>query len=270
MIIRTSALAAALLAATAAVAAQPAANADAVATSAAAPLTGYLPESERPNVAAIVPAPPQPGDATWVEDGQTFKATRALEGTPRWKQAQYDNSYDPDEVLKGFACAVGADLSAARTPATARLVGKGVLDGVLASRAAKQIYKRQRPFVPTDAPICIEREPDLVQSYSYPSGHATTGWGYALLLAEIAPDRAAQIFNRGRAFGESRIVCGVHWKTDVEAGRQAATAAFVIQQSNPAFRADLEAARAEIAAARRSGPPKSCVVDPELDRKPLP
>jgi acid phosphatase (class A) len=165
---------------------------------------------------------------------------------------------------------VGADLSASKTPNTARLVGRAVLDAVDASGAAKQIHKRQRPFVPTDEPICIERDDHLKASFSYPSGHATGGWMYGLLLAEVAPDRAAPIMSRGRAYGESRVVCGVHWKTDVEAGRDAATAAFVVLQSNPGFRADLEAARAEIDAARRAGPPAGdCAAAAALDKAPL-
>jgi acid phosphatase (class A) len=31
-----------------------------------------------------------------------------------------------------------------------------------------------------------------------------------LILAELAPERATPILNRGRAYGESRVVCGVH------------------------------------------------------------
>jgi acid phosphatase (class A) len=238
-------------------------------TSAAAP-TGYLDPTQRPDVAALIAPPPEPGDAGWVEDGVTFKKTRALAGAKRWEQALVDDSYKPDDMLKGFACAVGADLSATKTPKTARLVGRAVLDAVDASGAAKQVYKRQRPFVPTDEPICIERTDGLKASFSYPSGHATGGWMYGLLLAELAPDRTAAIMSRGRAYGESRVVCGVHWKTDVEAGRDAATAAFVVLQSNPAFRADLEAARAEIAAARRAGAPAAdCAAQATLDRTPL-
>ena len=272
MIIRTGAVAAAVLAFAGAAAAQQAAprgDASRPAEASAAAPQGYLPEAQRPDVAAIIPAPPPPGSQGWVEDGDTFRATRALKDGPRWKQAQYDNSYKVDDMLKGFACAVGADLSTEKTPATARLVGRGVLDAVEASRTAKLIYKRQRPFVPTTAPICIAREESLVASFSYPSGHATSGWIYALLLAEAAPDRTAPILNRGRAYGESRVVCGVHWKSDIEAGRDAATSAFVILQSNPEFRADLEAARSEIAAARRAGGPRSCAADPDLDRAPL-
>jgi acid phosphatase (class A) len=276
MIIRTGVIpaAAAVLAFAGAAAAQHVAtsggDASRPAETSAAASRGYLPEAQRPDVAAIVPAPPQPGTETWIEDGQTFHATRALKDGPRWKQAQYDNSYRIDDVLKGFACAVGADLSTSKTPATARLVGRGVLDAVEGSRAAKLTYRRQRPFVPTDAPICVAREQSLIDSFSYPSGHATTGWMYALLLADLAPDRTPQILNRGRAYGESRVVCGVHWKTDIEAGRDAATSAFVVLQSNPEFRADIEAARTEIAAARRAGGPKSCAADPDQDRTPLP
>jgi acid phosphatase (class A) len=274
MTIRTGALAAvvALCVAAGAEAQTKPAAPRAIPTPAADDLTGYLPAGQRPDLTAAVAPPPQPGDATWIEDGETFKATRRLKDTPRWTLAQRDNSYVVDDMLAGFACAAGADLSSAKTPKTARLVGRAVLDAVEAARGAKQVFRRQRPFVPTDAPICIAREDSLNASFSFPSGHATSGWIYALLLAELAPDRTAPILSRGRAFGESRIVCGVHWKTDIEAGRDAGTAAFVVLQSNPEFRADLEAARAELAAARKSGvtDAASCAAKAELDRTPLP
>ncbi len=271
---RTGALGAALIALAAGGAwaaapqAAPAGDATRPAETTAAAPKGYLDPAQRPDVAALLAPPPEPGDAAWIEDGVVFKHTRGLVDTPRWAKARSDDSYKPEDMLKGFACAVGADLS--RSPATGRLVGRAVLDAVDASSAAKQVYKRQRPFVATDEPICIERSDQLKASYSFPSGHATGGWLYALLLAELAPDRTAPIMSRGRAYGESRVVCGVHWKSDVEAGRDAATSAFVVLQSNPAFRADLEAARAEVAAARRAGAaPADCSAQAEVDRTPL-
>jgi acid phosphatase (class A) len=65
-------------------------------------------------------------------------------------------------------------------------------------------------------------------------------------MAELVPDRAAQLVARGRAFGDSRRVCNVHWLSDVEEGRVVSTAVFARLHAEPAFRADLDAVRAEL------------------------
>jgi acid phosphatase (class A) len=76
----------------------------------------------------------------------------------------------------------------------------------------------------------------------------------ALILAELAPDRATQILARGRAFGESRLVCGVHSLSAVEAGWMAGASAVAALHASPEFRADLEAARKELPQARAAAP----------------
>ena len=52
----------------------------------------------------------------------------------------------------------------------------------------------------------------------------------------------------GLVFGDSRRVCNVHWLSDVEEGRVIATAVVARLHGEPAFRADMDAARAELAA----------------------
>jgi acid phosphatase (class A) len=84
----------------------------------------------------------------------------------------------------------------------------------------------------------------------------------ALILAELAPDRAADILARGRAFGESRLICGSHSLSAVEAGWMAGAAATAALHAQPAFRQDLEAARAELLKARAAAP----APDPALCR----
>lgn len=231
---------------------------------------GFLAREALPDVAALLSRPPEPGDEAWVDEGRSFKALRALKDTPRWRRAQYDDAYAPDIVLAGFACAIGADLSKARTPRTAELVERASWDMVQAADGVKDRFKRQRPFVATDEPICIERTERLEKSYSYPSTHAGTGWIYGLLLAGLAPDRAAQIMAHGRAFGDSRLICGVHWKSDVAAGREAATATYVVEQTNAEFLKIAAAARAEVAAARKAGSKaENCEAERALDMTPL-
>ena len=95
---------------------------------------------------------------------------------------------------------------------------------------------------------------------SYPSGHSSLGWAWALILSEIDPEHANAILARGRAFGESRVICGVHWQSDVEEGRFMGASAVARLHADPAFRADLEAARAELAGIRAKNlkPTRDC------------
>ena len=73
------------------------------------------------------------------------------------------------------------------------------------------------------------------------------------LLSEIAPDRADAILARGLAYGESRNVCNVHWHSDVVAGRVIGAGVGARLHAEPAFRVDLEKAKAELAAIRAQG-----------------
>ena len=68
------------------------------------------------------------------------------------------------------------------------------------------------------------------------------------------------ILARGRAFGESRIICNVHWHSDVVEGRLVGSAAVARLHADPAFHADLEAAKAELAVVRANGlkPTRDC------------
>ena len=95
---------------------------------------------------------------------------------------------------------------------------------------------------------------------SYPSGHTAIGWAWALILCEIAPERADAILARGRAFGESRNICNVHWHSDVVEGRFMGAAAVSRLHADPAFCAELEAAKAELVAVRAKGlkPTRDC------------
>ena len=81
-----------------------------------------------------------------------------------------------------------------------------------------------------------------------------------MILTEIAPDRTDALVARGRAFGRSRVVCNVHWESDVIEGRFMGAATLARLHADPAFRADLEAGKAELAQVRAEGlqPTRDC------------
>lgn len=213
---------------------------------------GYL----RPgafDILAVLPPAPQPTDPRGLADRAIFKATRALQGSPRWAMATNDVKLAPADLFADFSCAMGIALTPDTAPRTAALLRRAMIDTAGQTGKAKNFYKRQRPFLIDTGPIC-QPAAEVADSYDYPSGHTTAGWTMATLLAEIAPDRATAILARGRAYGESRIVCGVHNASAVEAGRLSAGSTLTAMQADPAFTVDLAAARQEIAALRQSAP----------------
>ena len=120
---------------------------------------------------------------------------------------------------------------------------------------------RQAAFVVSKQPLCTpEDQAFLEHDGSYPSGHTTIGWAWALILVEISPQQTDAILARGLAFGESRNVCNAHWHSNVVQGHSMAAGSVARLHANPAFLADLNAARAELAAVRGKGlkPSRDC------------
>ena len=226
---------------------------------------GYLPVQAIGAEAYLAP-PPARGSARDLGDLEVYSATRGLEGSDRWRQAQSDANAESPAAPKAFDCALGTSLDVAKQPILIRMLLRASTDGDNLSRSAKHRYARPRPFLVKDGPICIAREQWLIDQGAYPSGHAATGWTWGLILSELAPDRGEALMSRARSFGESRVVCGVHYVSDIEAGRDVAAATLARLHSDPVFKADLETARAELAAARASTPPPAnCAARDALD-----
>jgi acid phosphatase (class A) len=217
-------------------------------TEAAEPAQPYLKDGAL-DAAAVLPPPPKADSAGQAADAATYAATRALAGSPRWYLATSDVPSGVGALLDDFSCAAGRRLDPAGLPALAALLARTRRDVVVVVRDAKARFARPRPHLGNDAPLCVDRSEALDRSFAYPSGHATEGWTFGLVLAALMPERAASLLARARIYGESRIVCGVHWASDVEAGRLAGSALFAALVGDPAFRADLDRARGELAAA---------------------
>lgn len=222
---------------------------------------GYLAMGAAPNSLIIVPPPPAAGAAAQARDDAAAKAAAALNGGPRWLQATQDADLTFPNAAESFSCALGVPITPTETPRLYMLMRRTLIDNGLSTYPTKMKYQRARPFTVNGAAICTPAdEVALRKDGSYPSGHSAAGWGWGLILAEVAPDRAAEVLARGRAFGQSRVVCNVHWLSDTEEGRMMAAATVARLHAEPDFRADVEAAKAEVAAARAKGlkPTRDC------------
>ena len=211
---------------------------------------GYLTADNAPNAANFLPPPPAEGSPREQADIVAYRALRSLEGGERWAIARADNEIETPGAPRAFDCALGFKFEPEKTPTLTMLLGRMLGDLETIQTPAKRGWFRKRPFVVEPLPTCIAPETWLAASGAYPSGHSALGWAWALVLAEMAPDRADPILRRGLAYGESRAVCGVHYVSDVEAGRIVGAAMVARLKADPGFQADFARAKEEFDAAR--------------------
>lgn len=212
---------------------------------------GYLDPAERPYSLLLVPPPPAKGSAGYEADMAVYRDTARLRDTPRWRLAAADANVGFPHAAGTFSCALGVPITQSTMPTLYRLLQRTVVDAGQSTLAAKDKYQRERPFTLADDPICVPNDVAVLRKNGgYPSGHASAGWVWALILTEIAPDRADQLLRRGYEFGQSRVVCGVHWQSDVDTARVVGAAVYARLHAELEFNADVAAARSEVARAR--------------------
>jgi acid phosphatase (class A) len=227
--------------------------------------SGYL-APNAVDILKILPPAPQKGDARYDADRAIFKATRRFVGSPRWILATNDVQLSPATLMHDFSCSLGVSLTPETAPKLVHLMEIAGKDTSRAANVAKDHFQRLRPFQIDEGDIC-QPSIELANSFDYPSGHTTRGWTWAALLAELVPENAGAIFERGRAYGESRIVCGAHNASAVESGRLTAGSILAVAHSSPAFQTDLKAAKEELDALRADAMtprPQNCAAETEL------
>jgi acid phosphatase (class A) len=226
---------------------------------------GYLPPGAIDTMQILPPAPKE-GEPRYENDRKIFLATRSLKDTPRWALAQ--NDVDERKIVADFGCAMGFTPDPQKLPKLTALLMKLRYDVGDAVNKPKDFYQRKRPYLIDEGPICVDKTEGLAKSPDYPSGHTTWGWTVGLVLAEADPAHATAILSRARAFGESRLVCGVHNSSAIEAGRTNGAALVAALHGSKAFRDDLDGVRDEIAELRKSATaPAQCDVEAALIAK---
>ncbi|MBQ7617430.1 MAG: phosphatase PAP2 family protein [Desulfovibrio sp.] len=195
----------------------------------------------------LLPPPPAFDSILMANDRAQYELGLTLRKTPRGEQATRDANMKMTPAL--FSEAFGYQISQETTPEIYALLqlAHPYVDKKT-TKAAKMKYMRVRPFVLYNTNTCYaEDEEKLRHTGSYPSGHSANAWGYALILAEINPARKDAIFERGFEMGQSRVICGYHWQSDVDAARVSSAAQVALLHADPAFQAQMEKAKKEFA-----------------------
>lgn len=198
-----------------------------------------------PNFSNILP-PPDSSSPAFQKDLERYKWGKQQRSTPRGKQASYESLYGIVRMATIYSDLLGFVIHPSTTPAIYRLM---LYSGETAYRntmAIKDKHKRKRPFELMGEDIWGEFDGDYLRGDgSYPSGHTALGWTTALVLAEIAPEYKDQILERGRQYGESRVIVGAHWQSDVDAGYMIGASTFDAIQNDPRYKLHLQEARKE-------------------------
>lgn len=215
-------------------------------------LEGYLAPEMLPNSLKLLPPPPAEDSAAFALDEAVSQQNLSLRSTPRWEQAIKDANLHFPEAIASFASIAGIPITEDKTPHLYLLLRRTLTDIGLSTYAAKTHYNRKRPFMGNNQPVCTpDDEEGLRKDGSYPSGHTAIGWGWALLLCELFPEQTDALLKRGWEFGQSRIICNVHWQSDVNQGRVMGAATVARLHAVPGFLADVKAVKSELAALRK-------------------
>ena len=225
----------------------------------AGPNQVYVNVGQLPNAVNYLPAPPDTASALFVSDFQHWLWGKSMRGTSRGTQASNESQYGLNRLALIMGPVIGVSMSSARTPSILNLIYHAGETGSISTQYAKLYYLRKRPFIQMGEHTWgrYDDEADLSKpaNSSYPSAHSAFGWAVGLVLAEMLPQYQDTILSRAYQYGQSRVIVGAHWQSDVDAARLTAAAAVARMHNEPTFATDLEAARQEYYTLRNMTPP---------------
>ncbi len=203
----------------------------------------YCSIEELPEAKEYLPAPPDVHSYQYAEDIIQWTIGKATRKTERGKRASDESDLSSQCLYRIMGEALGLELTPSITPAICNLISRCASTGNASIGYIKNYYIRSRPFMVFNDQIWGKYDGDyLRKNGSYPSGHQISILTAAFALAEIAPEKQDTILRRAFEYGDSRVIVGAHWQSDIDAARLAASATFVQLHNMVRFIDDLKAA----------------------------
>ena len=211
------------------------------------PADPYFTSKEMPDMTKWCPGPPDTLSTAFAYDLMQYMWGKKMRNDKERADIAYrDAIFGVDYIVKEFSEPFGLQISKEETPEIYKVLREGTATCDSICTMPKKYYMRRRPFMRfQEQTLTPDDEASLRKNGSYPSGHTLLGWSAALLLSEINPDRADTILARGLMYGDSRLIVGAHWQSDVNAGRLAASAAYARLHTSERFLEQMRLARQE-------------------------
>ena len=210
-------------------------------------ITLYFSAEEMPDLIKCLPPPPDTIGVDFAHDilrymwGKTQRSDSA-----RAAIAFRDAVWDYDSLFVEFDVPFGLKISKEGTPEIYKYLVNSLSTIDQTRVEPKAFYHRKRPFERfREHMLTVYEEKYLSGEGSYPSGHSQRGYATALLLSEVNPANADTIMARGFMYGESRVIVGAHWQSDVDASRLCAAIGMARLHTSPAFLEQLNKAQVE-------------------------
>lgn len=208
----------------------------------------YMPEDQMPDVVQVLPAPPADPSPDFDYDVLRYMwGKQQRRDSLRLEMAVRDAIWDLDTTIVILGEHFGHKISKEETPAIYNVLTRGVTTIEAIRIKPKAHHFRIRPFAYFQEPSIFPQDDEwLSHEGSYPSGHTIRAWACALLMSQINPATAEDVFARAWESGQSRVISGCHWQSDVDASRPVAGMGFARLQTNPEFQRDMVKAQEEL------------------------
>ena len=209
--------------------------------------TVYVFLENMPDAGIYLPPPPDMLSTQYADDFAQWQWGKTVRPTDRGQQANDDSQWGIDGMIRIHQGTLGFEISKQKTPAIYRLLYNVLWTENLSTHNAKRKYMRTRPFAQYNEHTWgrFDNERELRFNGSYPSGHTALGWATALVLSEMVPELQDTLLRTGFQYGESRVIVGAHYQSDVDAGYLCGSTAVAVMHTSEYFQKDLEAARKE-------------------------
>ena len=206
----------------------------------------YFNTDQMPDLVKCLPAPPEKGSPAFKLDVKRYKwGKQERKDTARAAMACRDAVWTYEALIGELDDHFGLVVSEETTPAIWTVLDKSLRTVDQIRVAPKAWFHRIRPFEYFKEPTLTGEDDELRGEGSYPSGHTIRSWLVAMLLAEVNPAAADYIYARAWEYGNSRVIAGAHWQSDVDASRVAASIGFASLQTSEEFQKDMSSARDE-------------------------
>ncbi len=188
----------------------------------------------------LLPSPPAADSAQTAAEMAEVVAFEATRTAARAAQARADVA---ESVYDMFGAVLGPAFTPGRLPLLTALFDRIAETEDATTRPVKLAYARPRPYQ-VNAALHPAAPPS--RSGSFPSGHATLSRLAAIVLASMLPEQRGALFARAADYAESRVIAGVHFRSDILAGMNAGTAVAAVLFNDSVFIADHAVARREL------------------------
>ena len=195
-----------------------------------------------PEAATLLAPPPLPDSPEQAADLDTVRRVVHAATTNEIAAANSERYFS----VFNFTGVIGEFFTATNLPRTTAFFKKVQADARNVTALGKDYFHRDRPFTADPSLAAGELEPN----FSYPSGHSSENMVFALVLAELFPEKRDALLAHARTMGWHRVQIARHYPTDVVAGRVLAQAIVREFKQNQAFEKELAEVRAEIKTAR--------------------